>query len=243
MSETNWGSDHLESPKKRKIPLWLLGCGGGCMFLIGALIVVAIIAGPRAVDWVEGLSKPEVQWPRVAEKVPFDEAPSGFSIARLPFPVVDMWILRSSEQDLTVFMLAAAQDKDGGPWGKWMSEPKSAPFFSGLEGEIEVQEGTLVVQGRELRSTRYLRSELPAHVPEHPQDPHDSHTPDGAPEPPLAVTLNNSQLRGNGICLDVTMEGSSERLLVWMFRSNEGNTVSDEEAKAFLAPFHVGPRR
>jgi hypothetical protein len=39
------------------------------------------------------------------------------------------------------------------------------------------------------------------------------------------------------------MEGSSERLLVWMFRSNEGYTVSDEEAKAFLAPFHVGPRR
>ena len=41
MSDVGWGSDHLEAPKKRKIPLWLLGCGGGCMFFVGALAVGA----------------------------------------------------------------------------------------------------------------------------------------------------------------------------------------------------------
>ena len=254
MSEVNWGSDHLEPPKKRSIPLWVLGCGGGCMFMIGATIVAVIVATPKAKRWVEALSKPEVQWPRLAETLPFDAAPEGFSIARLPVPLIDLWLLRSQDQALTVFVLAADQDESGGPWGQWMSKPQEAPFLAGLLGEIESSEGTLVVQGRELRSVRYARKELPPPVsaPEPPQPPEAPRPVGGGAEVPeidlpldtrLSMRLDNESVRGGGISLDVTPEESSERIVVWLLREAEGATVSDDDARAFLAPFHIGPRR
>jgi len=250
MSEVNWGNDHLEPPKKRSIPLWLLGCGGGCMFMVGATIVAVMIAGPRLTRWVEGLSQPEVQWPRLGETLPFDAAPEGFSIARLPVPLIDLWMLRSQQQELTIFVLAAPQDGSGGPWGQWMSEPKKTPFMGALPGEIEASEGTLVVQGRELRSVRYTRKELPPAVaPEPPRPPELPHSADRDPEldlpldERLSMRLNNQSVRGGGLSLDLTPEESSQRIVVWLLRETEGGTVSDDQAREFLAPFHIGPRR
>ena len=253
MSDANWGNDHLEPPKKRRIPLWILGCGGGCMFMIGALIVAVLVARPKLERWVEGLSQPEVQWPRLKESLPFDEQPAGFTIARLPVPVIGLWLLRSDEQDLSVFVLEAPQDQDGGPWGQWLSNPREAPFLTDLPGEISTDEGLLVVQGRELRSVRYMHKGQPANVeiPEPPQPPEESidEIDSSAQEPdepterePLAM-LRSREIRGDGIALDVTPEGSSNRVLLWIFRQTNGATISDDEARAFLQPFEIGPRR
>ena len=256
MSEVNWGSDHLEPPKKRSIPLWVLGCGGGCMFMIGATIVAVMLAGPRLTRWVEGLSKPEVQWPRLGEALPFDVAPAGFSIARLPVPLIDLWLLRSQEQQLTAFVLSAAQDESGGPWGQWMNKPQEAPFLVGMAGAIESSEGTLIVQGRELRCVRYARKDLPPlSDPKPPQPPAPPRAVDAgseASETPeldlpldarLSMRLDNQSVRGGGLSLDVTPEESSDRIVIWLLRETEGATVSDDEARDFLAPFHIGPRR
>src|SRR5687767_756622 len=120
MSDVRWGSDHLEPPKKRRIPLWILGCGGGCMFLVGALAVAAIYAGPKIQNWFEDLSEPEVQWPRLGEALPHHAPPEGFSIWRMPVPLIDLWMLTSEAQDLFVVVLAAPPDKE---WGVWLSEP------------------------------------------------------------------------------------------------------------------------
>lgn len=248
MSEINWGSDHLEAPKKRKIPLWVLGCGGGCMFMVGAVIVAVLVMGPKVSKWVDSLSQPEVQWPRLAEALPFDEQPEGFSIARLPVPLIDLWLLRSDAQDLSVFVLAAPQGKDGGPWGKWMSNPEEAPFLADMKGEVESSEGTLVVQGRELRSVRYTRKNLPARAPQPPDPGEPPNAPPSPDEPDpvegkFSVRIDNGDVRGGGLALDVTPEGASQRMLIWLWRENEGSTVSDEDAKEFLTPFQIGPRR
>ena len=61
MSDVGWGSDHLEPPKKRVIPLWVMGCAGGCMFALGAAAVATYFGGSMLKDWWAVQSKPEVQ--------------------------------------------------------------------------------------------------------------------------------------------------------------------------------------
>lgn len=235
MSDVGWGSDHLEAPKKRKIPLWLLGCGGGCMFFVGALAVAAIWVFPKAERWVGGLNEPEQQWPRVADVLPFDAPPQGFTIQRLPFPIVNLWQLESDSQDLYVGILSAPQDKE---WGNWLSNPKEAPFFDVVQGAWRSEDGTLIVQGRELRCTRYSRGDTPSEPVEGPpQEPR-------AREMELEKGLNaRPVLLGGGIGIDVTPEQSPRRILVWIFRRSPSGSVSDEEARQFLAPFQIGPGR
>ncbi len=244
MSDVGWGSDHLEPPKKRKIPLWVLGCGGGCMFAIGALVVAAVVMEPRVKHWIEDLFQPEVQWPRLDEVLPFDERPAGVTIGRWPVPNIDIWRLESKADDLFVFVLAAPLNSGEGPWGQWMLDPKQSPMFASQAGEFESTEGTLVVQGRELRSVRFTRTSEPAptealkEVP----DPMDSQK-----VPPqvkqLLDLIGRESFHGNGLDLDVTPEGSLRRVLVWFVRGTHGETISDEQAKAFLAPFKIGPQR
>lgn len=158
MSDVNWGSDHLEPPKKRRIPLWILGCGGGCMFLIGAVVVAAMLLGPRAKRWVESLNDPAVQWPELAVELPHDEPPQGFHISRMPFPLdmLKIWTLDSSTEDLQVFVVATEKSENDGV-GDWISKPEDSPFFAGQDAKFHVTEGKLFVQGRELRSVRFER--------------------------------------------------------------------------------------
>lgn len=158
MNDVNWGSDHLEPAKKRRIPLWILGCGGGCMFMIGAVVVAAMLLGPRAKRWVDGLTDPAVQWPELAAELPHDEPPPGFHIARMPFPLdmLKIWTLDSSTEDLQVFVVATEKSEHDGV-GDWISKPEDSPFFAGQDAKFHVTEGKLFVQGRELRSVRFER--------------------------------------------------------------------------------------
>jgi len=235
MSDVGWGSDHLEPVKKRTIPLWLWITGGGCMFAIGALIVVAMIFGPKVKKWLESLSQPEVQWPELALVLPFDAAPEGVTIARWPAPNLDFWRLKSTEDDLYAFVCAPSSDKPG-PWGDWLLDPKLAPMFATQAGSFESVEGTLSVQGRVLHSVRFTRVGVPPAPPEPPPTPEDS------PEQRMKELLQGGSIRGDGIDLELTPEGSPRRVLIWLMRGTEGETVSDEQAIAFLAPFRIGPQ-
>ena len=238
MSDVDWGSDHLEPPKKKKVPMWVWGCGGGCMFAIGALFVVGRIVGPKVKEWIDSLSKPEVQWPRLAEVLPFDERPASVDIERWPFPMLDIWKLQSKEDDLVVFVFAPPASDSNGPWGEWLSDPKKSPMFSAQPGTFECTQGTLVVQGRELSSVRFTRSDVgtpitPAPVPDTKED---------ADEKRIKELIGTESIHGNGLDLDVTPEGSPRRVMLWLVRGKAGETVSDEEAKNFLAPFMIGPQ-
>ena len=244
MSDVGWGSDHLEPPKKRKIPIWVLGCAGGCMFALGAAAVGAFFVKNKVMDWIDTQSKPEVQWPKLVEVLPFDEVPAGFSISRI-IPIVDIWQLDSLTEDLVVFVFAGPEHANASPWGKWFSDPKKAPMFQLQDGELEAVEGKLVIQGREVRSVRITRTLLPedARAAGERADPgeHDPAQTGGSQDaPPLS---RSKSIRGNGLALDVTAEGSDKRVLVWLMRSKDGATVSDDEAKVILAPFKIGPAR
>ncbi len=251
MSDVGWGSDHLEPPKKRVIPLWVMGCAGGCMFAIGAAAVATYFGGTMLKEWWEVQSKPEVQWPELATVLPFDEQPAGFTIAR--WPLMDLWQLEDRDQDLLVYVLGAPEGRSGKPWGEWLSSPKQSVMFKLQDGEFDTEEGHLMLQGRELRSVRFTRTNLPESpaIPA-PPDPLENSQAPTPPDEPLPVEPDEDlppafarfkQIRGDGIALDVTAESSHRRVLVWLVRGTQGTTVSDEEAKTILAPFKIGPTR
>ncbi len=255
MSDVGWGSDHLEPPKKRVIPLWVMGCAGGCMFAIGAAAVATYYGGTMLKEWWEVQSKPEVQWPALAAVLPFDEQPAGFTIAR--WPIMDLWQLEDRDQDLLVYVFGAPQGGSGKTWGEWLSSPKQSVMFKLQDGEFDTEEGHLILQGRELRCVRFTRTELPEApaIPALPDPAQVSPAPTSPPlpdEPPESLHVEPNldlapafarfkQIRGDGIALDVTAEGSHRRVLVWLVRGTQGTTVSDEAAMAILAPFKIGP--
>ncbi len=249
MSDVGWGSDHLEPPKKRVIPLWVMGCAGGCMFAIGAAAVATYFGGTMIKEWWEVQSKPEVQWPALAGVLPFDEQPAGFTIAR--WPIMDLWQLEDRDQDLLVYVLGAPQGGSGKTWGEWLSSPKQSVMFKLQDGEFDTEEGHLMLQGRELRCVRFTRTELPEAqaIPALPDPSQNSQapTPPAPPDEPLEslqvepdpnlppALARLKQIRGDGIALDVTAESSDRRVLVWLVRGTQGTTVSDEAAMAILA--------
>ncbi|MEO6709069.1 MAG: hypothetical protein ABIP42_05780, partial [Planctomycetota bacterium] len=87
-----------------------------------------------------------------------------------------------------------------------------------------------------LHAVRFTRVDVPPAVEEPPPALEDS------PEQRMKELLHGGSIRGGGIDLELTPEGSPRRVLIWMMRGSEGETVSDEQAIAFLAPFRIGPQ-
>jgi hypothetical protein len=164
MSDVSWGSDHLEPAKKSKIPGWVLGCAGGCMFLIGAAGVAVYFGGQMVERWLAKNADPDVQWPRLAEVLPHDERPEGVEIMRWPIPLVDVWQLESKGEDVVAFVAAAGDTGGSGPSSgmgevlrQWFEKPEELPMLAMQRAEFETQAGKLSIQGRELNVVRIHR--------------------------------------------------------------------------------------
>lgn len=192
MSDVGWGSDHLEPPKQEKsgIPGWLIGCAGGCMFLVGASAVALYFAGRYLQGWLEENNDPKVQWPALAEVLPHEAPPAGFEIARLPIPMLDLWRLSSPNEDAVVFIGAGGASGGGGPGGEildqWYRVPDSAPVFGEVRGSMETVVGKITLQGRELDCLRLQRGRASESLD--PSQP-EKLTPPAAPGEPEAPAV------------------------------------------------------
>jgi len=72
MSADEW-SEGLETPRpKRGVPVWIWGCGGGCLFLIVLLIATGVYVFDRGKKMVD----PEIVWANLDEILPYDERPT-----------------------------------------------------------------------------------------------------------------------------------------------------------------------
>ena len=65
-----------EEKKTRFLPTWVWGCGGGCLLTV-ALAIGGIFYFNRLV--LRGFD-PEVQWPKLAKALPFEERPEGLEL-------------------------------------------------------------------------------------------------------------------------------------------------------------------
>jgi hypothetical protein len=224
MSEANWGNS-LETPPpiKRGMPKWLWFCGGGC----AALVVIGIVL----LSWVYAKFKdsanPDKQWPKLQELVGFDERPA------------DMTLIFGAEM-LGTQIYATADPKLGlaGTFFEWKAgknaDDAREQFLTvaGVEKNPQrdtntpVTAATVHVQGRSLPGVRYVQNGPPAFLRSISQD-------------------DASKFDGQGPCitLDLSKDPAAALLYVQLVRTSGTDPISDDEVRAYLKPFHVGPDR
>jgi hypothetical protein len=222
MAESGWGTDDLQPlEKKRKVPIWVWVTCSGCLLAAVALALVLVLSIPHIKRWAATLNDPEVQWPKVAEVLPFDERPPETDIFRLPFPGMQGWKLTTRDGQRTA-ILPAAEATRAAELRKVLHQPqKQSAFWPGAD-ELEPQQGSIDVQGRALACTRMSKKAKGKSEPADsaPADP-------GGPYP--------------GIAIDVTPEGSAGVVLFIVHAERDADDLDDAEVERLLAPFRIGP--
>lgn len=145
MAETTWSEETAEPPKKKGIPLWLWGCGGGCLLMVA----LGLVLGVFLVGRIQDAADPEKAWPKVAEVLPFDERPPYDAFAFSVFGM-SLYALRDPESGDAVIVFRADNDDPEETDRVFRGEERGG--FAGI-GEMEDPEPrTVVVRGRECRA-------------------------------------------------------------------------------------------
>jgi hypothetical protein len=215
-----WGDDWSdplapsEAPQKRRPPTLALACGGGCLVLVAALVLALAVFLDDAQRFFQGLSDPEVQWPRLAEVLPFEERPDyGIYGMSIPMAGFRFWALVPTGQPFValVWDFPASQ---GSEVEKFFDPEESfnpGGFLS--QGRYDAEEGSVDVQGRSLRAMRYFS--LPADRREELSGPESAGSPPATGRHAGEMARN---AQGAGICLDLTRRGSTRRVVLQLIQ-------------------------
>ncbi len=218
MAEVDWGNEANEAPKqKSRVPKWAWFCGGGCLLAL----IVAGVAAVLLVRVAKDTMDPDKQWDRLAEFVPYETRPEGQIIGfKVPFQDIHTFALPQEGGASALFLIA------GGSQGE---ELRAAYFdgekevnlgpFTGNAGRYNVEEGTLNVQGRELRSIRFTS--------------HERSGDEG----------KSSAMHKSTLALDLTKDGSDTAVIFQFDRVNSLERVDERAAIEFLAQFKIGEQR
>lgn len=220
LADDDWGDLESLPPPRSAAPRWLLFCGGGCL----VLVIASIVLLKSGFDWYRAATDEEQQWPRVAEVLPFDERPPGFELQLgMSFRGYQgFWFTSKDRADgatepddgqvpprRSVFLLVvAAADRSAA-----LVETRGSS-----EAEVEVEEGEIEIQGRRLPLVRSVSPAAPGIL--------------GTEGQPALATLQ----------VDLSRKDATEGLLL-VVQGRADDPPTDEEVREFLAPFHVGPER
>ena len=235
--EQDWSPQMVtDEPRSagRAFPVWIWGCGGGCLLMIVLVFGGLFWAGNKFYS----LMGPEAAWPQVAKIMPFgEERPEGYSAI-----VIDLEVLRGlmdyipgmSEDELpdmplqriiTLFRV----DEDGDAVGNLAATLMVLPpgdlndeqleelraiadeLSTGEKTEQEVETLQLTFQGREVTAARYASIASAAQQ--------------------LQETTGPRQV------LEIDLTNGREAPIVLQFSDDEPPTV--EELEAFFEPFDV----
>ncbi|MBL8859026.1 MAG: hypothetical protein JNL28_11005 [Planctomycetes bacterium] len=216
MSESTWGeSDSMPPPKKKAIPTWLWFCGGGCLLAVIAGIVVVTLLVSR----FKGSFDPEVQWPKVAEVLPYDERPSELELKFGMDLGINMFVFDDSRGYAAILFSIPMRDES--ERDKLMDPNESG--FLGMGQRKDAQASKLMVQGRELEVLRFHQM----------SDRNKSGGQGGAPEVGA----------GPSAMIELSKDTDPGFLFLQLVRLHSTEPVPDEAIQTFLKPFHVGPDR
>jgi len=132
MTEKEWGSD-FDQPLKRKsrvTPLaWVFG--SGCLLIV-IIAIAALVWGARLYGKA---TDPDIQWPRVAEVLPFEQRPKDLAIMGLPG---GNWLITQPGEDYQILLTHSSAASD-----------EQRELFFGKAERFKLE-----VQGRELAAVR-----------------------------------------------------------------------------------------
>jgi hypothetical protein len=225
MAENQWGEE-APPPKKKSIPTWAWFCGGGCLLALLALV----IGGWLMIGWAKRMTDPAVQWPKLAEVLPYDARPDGVGIEGLELASgtqmmgVQQYSLHDEARGLLAVLQRMPGDQGDGPRRQLFQDDEPSVQGGGLVYGLEqVEKGTLDVQGRTLPIVRCIVNF----------------------EGLMKKLMPEEAEGGMGATayLDLTDEEDGRYTLLQLSRLGNKERIRDEEIQEFLRPFHVGPNR
>lgn len=210
MSEGDWSSEGrtLASPK-RKVPLWVWGCGGGCALFL----LVAVVLGVFGFRFVRKAVDPELNWAAIDEVLPVAERPEGYTVFGFPMRLdgVRMWFLEAADSSHQVVLMHAEP-------GEAASDARGEMLRSGGQG---FESSALTVQGRELTVLRY-----------------DTGAAAQSAKGPMQEMMKEFAV-GAHANVDLTPPGSDELLLLMYIERGKDARVDDEELVEILSHFRL----
>jgi hypothetical protein len=220
MADVTWTEEGQSAPPKKKIPTWVWFCGGGCL----AMLVLAIVAGGLMFNFVKKGVDPEVQWPRLAKILPFDERPQNLEIVFGNQIGIEQYVLRDETRALQL-QIQHHKGPDGGEARDQIfgSDKPAFPENMGVMKFADMQRGVVEVQGRELRVLR-MRMELAGFVKSF-------------------VPKEGQGAFGSMMMVDATQADDDGMLFLQIMREASAEPITDDDLREILKPFHVGSNR
>lgn len=206
----DWGDLESLPPPKAGAPRWLWFCGGGCLLLALGLFAI----GTWGYTWVKEGLDPEIQWPKVAQVLPYDERPEDFEL-KFGGQIPGLEFYAFVYKDMQTIAALVVQSNEKGEFDARLEFGEDVVLFE--QGELEIQ-------GRTVPLTRIQVEGESARMPWHDR----GFDPD-------VQQLSMLQL-------DLTEPGT-ERGIVALFTREDDQFPSEELVREFLRPFHVGPDR
>lgn len=153
VTEDRWDVELEDAPPKSGVPVWVWGCGGGCLFALVGVMIFTMWFFNR----LRGEIGPERTWPIVQEVMPFTDtaatneeavaaAPEGYVCARTPFETIAL--LGGGEQSEEGVSLTELIHITPGP------DP-SMPRGTGLSAMLFVFDGVFEGSAIEFASTAF----------------------------------------------------------------------------------------
>ncbi|MDP6538075.1 MAG: hypothetical protein QF903_05230 [Planctomycetota bacterium] len=215
---TGFDDQPVAPPAKRAFPLWLLFCGGGCLLAVLAALVVAGLLFKQ----FQGFNDPDVQWPRIEERLSFDQRPEELNLLFGGGMMgVEMFTFEDSRGYAVIFQSFDISEADEAR--DQLFDPEFTGSIAGLGGRKDLQAGTIEIQGRVLDVLRFYQFE-------------DEEAGEGGEGSPARA--------GVSALIDLTAPGDPGLFVVQVVRATHtSDPVPDEYLRELLAPFHVGPQR
>lgn len=211
MSESDWSSEGSSvAPPKRKVPLWVWGCGGGCALFL----VVGVVLGFFVFRTFGKAMDQDANWAAIDEVLPVVERPEGYMVIGSPWRLdgVRFWILQAEDQSHQAFLMHAEE-------GEQAQETRGEMLDDRAPG---TELGELVVQGRALKVLRF--------------DGRAAAKGDAGPMEEFFSSMSDGQMAN----VDLSRPGTSELLLLMYQERGKDAHIDDEELLELLSHFRLG---
>lgn len=217
--ELEWGGEE-DLPKKKRgcfLPVWLWGCGGGCLLAI----VLSIGGGIYCVGKAKAFIDPEVQWPRLQKVLPFEERPDHMQMVYgVQIFGMENYVLMDFERGFTatIYYFDDGDSEDAEEARQAFFDPEIQIGFMGM-GEREDEElSTIRIGSRDRTVMRFFQSNA-------------------------GMAFGNEEFAaassGPSASVDITSEEDPGLLVVVFMQGGAELPLRDEEIRAFFEGFFV----